>query len=219
MTTAPLSLHYLIRPSSLQNAKPPAIFLFHGYGSNEEDLFSFAPELPEELCVISVRAPYPAPPFGFAWYAINFNADFGKWSDVTQAKSSIKKIVTFIKEAIEVYDLDASSLTLLGFSQGTVLSLAVALSYPNLIRNVVALSGYIDENTLTPDYKENDHSHLKIYVSHGQVDPVIPLSWAQRTPPLLDKLGIDYAFEEYPTGHGVSQQNFYSLRTWLKDKI
>jgi phospholipase/carboxylesterase len=84
---------------------------------------------------------------------------------------------------------------------------------------VVALSGYIDENTLIPDYKENDHSHLKIYVSHGQVDPVIPLSWAQRSPPLLDTLGIDYTFEEYPTGHGVSPQNFYSLRTWLKDKI
>ena len=72
MTTAPLSLEHLIRPSQQDQGKPPVIFLFHGYGSNEEDLFSFAPELPQQLCVISARAPIPLPPFGHAWYAINF---------------------------------------------------------------------------------------------------------------------------------------------------
>ena len=77
MTTAPLSLEHLIRPSSLTEGKPPVMFLLHGYGSNEEDLFSFAPELPEELCIISVRAPYPMEPYGNAWYAINFDGATG----------------------------------------------------------------------------------------------------------------------------------------------
>ncbi|MEM9144014.1 MAG: phospholipase, partial [Bacteroidota bacterium] len=81
MTTAPLSLEHRIRPSALDRGSVPALFLFHGYGSNEEDLFSFAPELPEELCIISVRAPYTLQPFGYAWYAIHFDAEQGKWSD------------------------------------------------------------------------------------------------------------------------------------------
>lgn len=216
MTTLPLSLEHLVRPPKIDTKKAAALFLFHGYGSNEEDLYSFAPELPPELCVISVRAPYPMPPYGYAWYAINFDANFGKWSDVEQAKKSLEHIVAFIKEAIEAYHLDENNISLLGFSQGTVLSFAVALSYPEMVRNVVGLSGYIDEKTLVESYKEKDHSHLKMYVSHGQVDPVIPISWAQRTPSILEKLGIEFIFEEFPTGHGVSRENFYAMNAWLK---
>jgi len=47
---------------------------------NEEDLFSFAPECQGTLCNIA-RAPYPMPTYGNAWYAINFEADKGKWND------------------------------------------------------------------------------------------------------------------------------------------
>jgi phospholipase/carboxylesterase len=219
MTTAPLSLHHLIRPATSGKEKTPVLFLFHGYGSNEEDLFSFASELPSEICVISARAPFSIPPFGYAWYAINFDATSGKWSDVEQAKESVNKIVLFIKEACEAYHLDSSAISLLGFSQGAVLSLAVSLSYPELIKNVIALSGYIDENTFVESYREKDHSHLKIYASHGQVDQVIPLSWAQKTPSFLDALGIENTFEEFPVGHGVAPQNFHSMNAWLKDKI
>lgn len=219
MTTAQLSLHHVIRPASLSKKKPPVIFLFHGYGSNEEDLFSFAPELSDEWCIISVQAPYSMQPFGNAWYAINFDASQGKWSDVDQARESRDKIVVFLKEACTAYNLDKDNVTLLGFSQGTVLSYAVALSYPDKIKRVVALSGYIDENILVDDYTEKDHSHLKIYASHGQVDMVIPPEWAQKAPILLEKLGIDHSYEEFPVGHGVSPQNFHSFKNWLKENV
>lgn len=195
------------------------IFLFHGYGSNEEDLFSFASELPAEFFIISARAPHQLPPFGNAWYAINFDASFGKWSDVEQAISSRNKIVNFIEEACEAYHLDKDNVTLLGFSQGTVLSYAVALSYPDKVKNVVALSGYIDENILEKNYSQKDHKSLKIYASHGQVDQIIPPEWAQKAPILLKKLGIDFIYEEFPVGHGVSAENFYSFKKWLEENI
>ena len=193
--------------------------MFHGYGSNEEDLFSFSPELPEELCVISVRAPYPMEPFGYAWYAINFDAQQGKWSNDEQAIASRDKIVAFINEACAVYGLDTNNITLLGFSQGTILSYAVALSYPEKVKNLIALSGYINENILVKDYSDKNHEKLKIYASHGQVDQVIPSVWAQKAPELLKKLDIDYVYEEFPVGHGVSPQNFYAFKKWLQDKI
>ncbi|MBU3024604.1 alpha/beta hydrolase [Zobellia galactanivorans] len=219
MTTAPLSLEHLIRPSSLKEGKAPVLFMFHGYGSNEEDLFSFAQELPEELCIISVRAPYPLEPFGYAWYAINFDAQQGKWSDDEQAKSSRDKIVAFIDEACATYVLDAERVTILGFSQGTILSYAVAISYPEKIKNVVALSGYINEAILKEGYQEKDHSNLKIYASHGQVDQVIPPEWAQKAPEFLKNLDIDHLYEEFPVGHGVAPQNFHSFKKWLEGKI
>ncbi|WP_299536677.1 alpha/beta hydrolase-fold protein [Ulvibacterium sp.] len=219
MTTAPLSLEHLIRPSSVTEGKPPVLFMFHGYGSNEEDLFSFASELPQEFCVISARAPYTLQPFGFAWYAINFDAEQGKWSDDDQARASREKILYFIEEACKTYRLDTDNVSLLGFSQGTILSYAVALSYPERIKNVVALSGYINERILAEAYEEKKFDHLKIYASHGQVDQVIPPEWAQKVPDFLKKLGVEHVYEEFPVGHGVSPQNFHSFRKWVNDKI
>ena len=214
-----LSLTHLIRPAISSDPKPAALFLFHGYGSDENDLFSFAPELPDNLFIISARAPFSLQPFGYCWYAINFGASFGKWSDVEQARTSRELIKNFIEEAIEAYGLDDNRIDLLGFSQGTVLSYSVALSYPEKIRNVVALSGYIDENILTDDYTTKNHQDLKIYASHGQVDQVIPPEWAQRIPEFLNTLGIAHIYEEFPTGHGVSAQNFYSFKNWLEEQL
>ena len=219
MTTAPLSLEHLIKPSTIKEGKTPVLFMFHGYGSNEEDLFSFAPELPEELCIISVRAPYPMPPQGNAWYAINFDAVNGKWSDEEQAKESREKILTFIDEACKSYSLDTNSISLLGFSQGAILSYAVALSYPEKIKNIIALSGYINTNIFKEDYAKKDHASLNIYASHGSVDQVIPIEWAQKTPTFLKELNVPHLYEEFPVGHGVAPQNFYSFQKWLRTKI
>lgn len=220
MTPAPLSLIHLIRPAKSTNGEGLApLFMFHGYGSNEEDLFSFASELPEELFIISVRAPYALEMFGHAWYTINFDAEYGKWSDNEEAKKSRDKIVAFIEEACEAYNLDEKNVTLLGFSQGTILSYAVALSFPEKVKNLIALSGYINEQILEKDYTANDFSKLGVYASHGQVDQVIPLEWAQRTPDILEKLGIAHTYEEFPVGHGVSPQNFYSFKAWLEKRL
>ncbi len=219
MTTAPLSLTHLIRPSNLRNGKPPVLFLFHGYGSDEEDLFSFASELPGTLCIISARAPIPLPPYGNAWYAINFEASHGRWSDVEQAVRSRELILKFMAEACEAYGLDTNNINLLGFSQGTVLCYAIALSYPEKIKNLIALSGYIDQNLLISGFREKDHSTLQFYSSHGQLDQVIPPEWAYMSQDLLSELEVRVTFEEYPVGHGVSPQNFHSFRNWLEERL
>lgn len=192
--------------------------MLHGYGSNEEDLFSFAPELPNDLFILSVQAPFALEPFGYAWYAINFEAEKGKWSDLDQASKSRELILEFIKEAIGAYDLNPSRISLLGFSQGSILSYSLALSYPEMVKSVVALSGYINTDILAEDYREKDHSSLEIYASHGQMDMVIPPAWAQQTPPFLNELGIRHQYEEFPVGHGVSPANFASFRKWFLER-
>ncbi len=219
MKTESLSLFHIIRPPTTNIEKPGGLFLFHGYGSDEEDLFSFSRELPPELFIISTRAPFQLQPFGNCWYTINFGASYGKWSDTEQAIQSRELIVKFIDEATSAYNLDRENINLLGFSQGTVLCYAVALSYPENFKNVVALSGYVDQNILIENYGDKDHSKLNIYASHGQVDQVIPPEWAQRTPGFLKSLGVEHVYEEFPVGHGVSAENFYSFRNWLEKKV
>jgi phospholipase/carboxylesterase len=211
-----MDLHYLIREPKIKSDKNPLLLLLHGYGSNEEDLFSFASELPEEYYVVSARAPYDLMYGSYAWYAINFDADQNKFSDMEQGKMSRDLIADFIDVLIAKYPIDANNITLIGFSQGSILSYAVALSYPEKVQRLVAMSGYLNTEMATDNFQKNDFSNLKIFASHGKVDQVIPVEWARKTEPALTALGIPIVYKEYPIGHGVAPQNFYDFRDWLQ---
>jgi phospholipase/carboxylesterase len=210
-----LSLDYLIREPKIKLDKNPLLLLLHGYGSNAEDLFSFANELPDEYYVISAQAPYNIQYGSYAWYAINFDADQNKFSDNEQAKSSRNLIASFIDELIDTYPIDSKAVSLLGFSQGAILSYAIALSHPEKIKNVIALSGYISAAICEENYQNNNFSKLKIFASHGVVDQVIPITWARKVKPFLDALAIESIYKEYPIGHGISPQIFADFKNWL----
>ncbi|MBC7747559.1 MAG: dienelactone hydrolase family protein [Methylotenera sp.] len=212
-----LSLEYKIRESKVKLDKNPLLLLLHGYGSNEADLFSFADELPDEYYIISARAPYEMQYGSYAWYDINFDADQNKFSDHDQAKVSRDLIAGFIDELIQTYPIDPEKVTLIGFSQGSILSYAVALSYPEKAQKVVAMSGYLNLEIVSDDYLKNNFNNLKIFASHGTSDQVIPVAWAKKTPAILENLGIDITYKEYPIGHGVAPQNFYDFKSWLMD--
>lgn len=210
-----LSLQYLIREPKIKSDKNPLLLLLHGYGSNEADLFSFAAELPEEYYIVAVRAPYDLQYGSYAWYAINFDADENKFSDLDQARISRDRIASFIDELLSIYPIDPKNVTLIGFSQGSILSYAVALSYPEKVQKVVAMSGYLNTEMATVNFLQNEVSKLKIFASHGTSDQVIPVAWARKTKPQLDQLGIENVYKEYPMGHGVAPQTFYDFKKWL----
>jgi phospholipase/carboxylesterase len=212
-----MSLQYLIREPKTIQENNPLLLLLHGYGSNKEDLFSFATELPEEYYVISVQAPHDLMYGSYAWYAINFDADENKFSDLNQAKESRDLIVDFIDELVAKYPIDKDKITLIGFSQGAILSYAIALSYPEKISKIVAMSGYLNTEMAKENFEQKNFSNLKIFASHGTVDQVIPVDWARKTNPILEKLGIKCVYKEYPVGHGVAPQNFYDFRNWLEE--
>ena len=215
MNKQKLSLEHNYKAPINNTEKSPVIIMLHGYGSDENDLFSFASELPDNYTIISLKAPYTIQPYGNAWYAIHFDNVDGKWSDDEQAIESRDLVVKCIDEIIAAYNVDSENITLLGFSQGTILSFSVALSYPKKIKNVIGLSGYINEAIFKENYAANDFSKLNIYSSHGSVDQVIPVDWARKTKPFLQNLGIDCEYSEFPVGHGVAPQNFYELKEWL----
>ena len=209
-------LNYLIKEPQVVNEKNPLIVLIHGYGSNEEDLFSFASELPNEYYIVSVQAPYEVPPYGFAWYAISFDADMNKFSDDAQAIESRDLLVKFIEEICEKYPIDTKNVNLIGFSQGAILSYAIAVTYPEMINKVVALSGYFNPDIMTPKTDISAYNNLKIFGSHGTVDQVIPVEWARKTANYLKPYNILFEYKEYPVGHGVAPQNFYDLKAFLE---
>ncbi len=91
----------------------------------------------------------------------------------------------------------------------------MALSYPEKVQRVVAMSGYLNTEIAVENFAANDFSNLRIFASHGTVDQVIPVEWARKTIPVIENLGIQIVFKEYPVGHGVAPQNFFDFRNWL----
>lgn len=217
MQTKKLSLHHIIKAPKIATEKAPVMLLLHGYGSNEEDLFSFAAELPDNLFVISVRAPRDLQPYGYSWYDIHYTAT-EKVSDDEQAIESRDAVADFIDEIVANYPVDGTNVSLLGFSQGTILSYAVAFTYPEKIKNVVALSGYLNHKIFDVNDDKN-YKHLDFYCSHGSVDQVIPVEAAREITTFMELNDLQHIYEEFPVGHGVAPQNFYSLKAWLQKRI
>lgn len=217
---ANFALEHLYRPAANGTQKAPLLVLLHGYGSDMNDLFSFASELPEQYAIISAQAPHKMQPYGNAWYAIHWDqVGGGKFNDIEQAVASRELLGEFLEQVLEAYPVDPERVALVGFSQGTILSFAYALSYPQQIKCVVGLSGYIVEEMYVKNYRDNDFSGLQVYSSHGSVDAVIPVDWARKTPGFLDELGIPNVFSEFPVGHGVAPQNFYEFKAWLEKHL
>ncbi|MBL4643054.1 MAG: dienelactone hydrolase family protein [Flavobacteriaceae bacterium] len=211
-------LHYIVRQPKTEQENPPVLILLHGYGSNEEDLFSFASELPDKLLIVSARAPYDMNSGGFAWYAITLDANDEKFSDLDEARKSLTKIAAFIDYVKTTYKTAPNNTFLLGFSQGTILSYALSLNYPNKVNHVIALSGYINDE-LVPENVSTLNITTDYYISHGDVDQILPVEWARKAPEYLNTNNLKNVYSEYPVGHGVAPQNFYSFKSWIEERL
>ena len=212
-----MSLHYIVREPKKKIENPPLLILLHGYGSNEQDLFSFAEELPDNLLIVSTQAPYSMDFGGYAWYAINFDDTNGKFSDLKEAKDSIDKIDTFIDDIKQKYNTNPDKTFLLGFSQGAILSYSLSFFFPNKIQHVIALSGYVNTELLPKTISKEITTDY--YSSHGTVDQVLPVDWARNSKIFIENLGLKIAYSEYPVGHGVAPQNFYNFKTWIEERL
>lgn len=211
------NLQYVVRKPKTAIENPPLLILLHGYGSNEQDLFSFATELPDNLLIVSAQAPLSMGMGGYAWYSINFDDINGKFSDLKEAKESVDKIAIFIDNIKQKYNTNPSKTFVLGFSQGAILSYSLSFFYPNKVNYVIALSGYINTELLPNTMPTNIKTAY--YCSHGSVDQVLPVDWARKSKPFLDNLQLENHYSEYNVGHGVAPQNFFSFKKWMEARI
>ncbi len=206
---------FLHRPSINKDKKSPAFILLHGYGSNETDLYAFADYLPSTFHIFSLRAPQSLEWGGFAWYDIFLDSRQNKISDDLTAMQRVLDLSNFTKKLIAEYHLDENNINLLGFSQGAILSYALALNYPGQYRKIIALSGYINENIMPVNEDFSRYKNLDFFVSHGLYDDIIPIELARKISPYLQERNIKHLYKEYAMGHEVNNECFNDFIAWL----
>ncbi len=133
-------------------------------------------------------------------------------------KESCDKLSDFVDDVSLHYPVDQRQLYLLGFSMGTVMSLAMALSAPQRFRGVVANSGYLAENTHL-EYRWNEVNALGFFVAHGLYDQVIPVQASRIIKEKLDAAKARVDYHEYPMAHEIGQQSLSDMARWLSQQI
>jgi phospholipase/carboxylesterase len=211
------SLEHLVFYPDRSRINYPTIVALHGRGTDEYDLLPVVESLgiPDAL-LVAPRAPLLFNPGGFtggyAWY------EFGEEGipNPTTLSESLEILRGFLGEVKEAYPVDSERVLLLGFSQGTVMAYAVALSELNLIRGIVALSGYVPHRSGLP-LKLHDLNGLSVFISHGAWDEIIPVEFGRESAQLLKTAGADVLYREYQMGHEVREETLRDLAAWTRE--
>lgn len=214
--TAPTStLEHKIRMPISGGSEPyPLLVLLHGLGSNEDDLYSFAPHMDKKLLVASVRAPYQIGPNKYSWYDLDLNGGDFIYS-FSKLKESQGKLLKFIEYLKSEHNIDDDKVFVGGFSQGAIMSLSTALIHSDKIAGAMVLSGdLLDEVEDELENKSLD-DNLKVYMSHGRSDNVLPFAEAEKDAKYLSALNIQFEKHWFDSKHSISRENFISLNQWL----
>ena len=214
-----MELDFLIRRANNPNNKTGCIFMFHGYGSNKEDLFSLEQYLPSSQTIISLEAPLKLPFGGFSWFDIDYSDVIENNLDkrYKEINESINSLLKNIDRHIENESLNKDDITILGFSQGGSICWKLGLDYSEKFRRVIPLSSFIHPSYLNENL--DFYKDLLIYSSHGSQDEVIPINLVED---YIKSLNIknDLTFEIFESSHTISQKNLLNLIDWIeKTKI
>lgn len=174
----------LVIPSKTETKN--LIFLFHGYGSNKENLQivgeNFANALPSAEIHLANGIEHCAETYdGYKWFSMNSD-NLDEWE--TEFAKNSSQIMSYVDSVKNSKNLSYRNVIFSGFSQGAMLSLSLGIH--NNVKAVVAFSGLI----LSPD-KFLKNADTKVLLAHGSNDPVIPVSAVDFTKSALEKFNID----------------------------
>ncbi len=166
-----------VEPASGERAKQLIVFA-HGYGSNGEDLIGLAPYwqgLLPDAAFVSPNAPQicPGAPGGYQWWDIAT----ARGDRLAGVRTAAPVLDAFIDSQLAHYGLADDKLVLIGFSQGTMMALHVALRRPQPLAAVVGYSGiYVTpESADGPDKARAEiRSKPPVLLVHGAQDDLIP---------------------------------------------
>ena len=214
-----LSLPHLVQiPTSAEHRGIltlfPTVLALHGRGSHEGDLIELAPHLPEGLLWVAPRAPLELGPNAYEWYRVRV---LGK-PEPEQVFSAIESVERFLDEILAAYPIDPHNLFLLGFSQGSLLSMCYALTHPSRVTGVIAQSGYIPGG-VDLEINEAEVKGKPFLLTHGEQDTMIPVEWGRLSRDRLQRLEVDLSYHEFPMGHNVSMESLEVISTWLEKQL
>ena len=181
------------------------VILVHGYGADGNDLIGLAPYFARALPNAAFVAPNgpqrcEMSPMGYQWFPIN---QFDPTSRLTGVRGAAPILDQFIDQELASHCLTEENLLLVGFSQGTMMSLHVGLRRARQVAGIIGYSGLLagpellaKEATVKPP----------ILLVHGDMDEMLPVQHLHDAVEALGVAGLNVDWHVSPgTGHTIAQ--------------
>ena len=212
----PTDLLYLVREPKDPQSPAPVLILLHGYGSNENDLFSFSSQIPDHWLVVSVRGPIAISKDQFKWFDVK--RQNGKMLiNVEDEQHSRKLLLELIDQVLLKYKANKNEVVVAGFSQGAAMSLSLTLMEPERIMACASFSGRVMEE-IKPLMASNERLATKqVFISHGTEDQMLPLRYAEENRALLEKVGVSVTLSIDAIGHSISSRQLNEFVAWMNE--
>ncbi len=205
----------------LGQAKSAVVFV-HGYGADGADLLGLAdplgPHLPGTV-FFSPDAPERCTgnPFGFQWFPIPWLDGSSEEQALAGMAQASDDLNAFLDGVLADEGLAPEALALVGFSQGTMISLHVAPRRAAPLAGLVGFSGRL----MQPERLEAETaSHLPVLLIHGDQDEVVPPACLPEAADALVAAGFEtYSHVSKGTGHGIAHDGLSLALSFLREKL
>ena len=208
-----------INPAAAPRA---SVIILHGLGADGTDFLPMADEL-DLAAVGPVRYLMPRAPVRRvtiiggqpmrAWYDI-LGADLVKREDEAGLRDSMQQVGQLIQREV-ARGVPASRIVLAGFSQGCAIALGAGLRHPDRLAGIAGLSGYMPLAATSAAERHAASHGLPVFLAHGRSDGVVPLARGTAGRDLLQGLGCDVEWHDYPMEHSVCLEEVTALNRWL----
>ncbi|AKU23826.1 alpha/beta hydrolase [Massilia sp. NR 4-1] len=200
-----------------------AIIWMHGLGADGNDFVPLVDELDlQGLPAIRFIFPHartmPVTINGGyvmrSWYDI-VHTDLGRQEDEAGLRASQVEVEALIARE-KARGIPAQRIVLAGFSQGCAMTLQTGLRHPEQLAGLLCLSGYMPLADKIGAERHAANQATPIFLAHGRMDPVVPFARAIATRELLDSLGYQLEWHEYPMQHSLCLDEVQHLNAWLR---
>lgn len=179
------------------------LILLHGWMGDENSMWVLARKLSPKYTILGPRGPFPVAEGGYSWRKIK-PGTFGT-SSLEELRPSAEALLKFLDDWSLFVGVNADQFDVMGFSQGAALAYSMVLLYPERIRHLAALSGFLPEDGETL-LSATRLQNKAVFIAHGRQDELISVERARRAETHLRESGAQVTYCEADAGHKVSKE-------------
>ena len=214
-TTVQDQFGWVFRASSHSKAPKRVLLMLHGWTGDENSMWVFARKLSSEYAIIAPRAPFLAPKEkgGYSWRDLKP----GTWGSPTldELRPPADGLVSLVDQWLATLNIADARFDIVGFSQGGALATLLAILYPQRIRKMAVLAGFVPKGVGEAHLKPGLLDGIDCFWAHGTQDDMITFERGRSSAEMLEKAGAQIQFCAADVGHRVSRDCRRALDDFL----